>query len=115
MEDVPEPRPVAEAPQLDGERRAMTAVLAGGDVGDVGFPAARVAAACETGAAPAPDGGWVLVAVVATLGRPGVEQPRAVRVRVGPIEHQHAGPALADGPLDEMADVRVGGLGERDR
>src|SRR4051812_38697355 len=67
VEDVSEAGLVTEAPQLDAHGRAVAAVLRARHVGDVGLPAARAAAAGQSGAAPAPapDGRRVLVAVIA--------------------------------------------------
>src|SRR3954453_11060420 len=42
VEDVAEARAVAEAAELDAERRAVGAVLGAGDVADIGRPPARV-------------------------------------------------------------------------
>jgi hypothetical protein len=81
----------------------------------VGLPAARVTAARQPGAAAAPDGGRVLVAVLPRSRVPGLQQPVAARVGSGPVEDQHGRPVLAQRALDVTADVGVLGLGERDR
>src|SRR4051794_16720995 len=77
VEDVLELRAVAEAAELGSQCRAVAAVLRARDIGDVGLPAPRVGALGQPSPAAAPNGRWVLVAVVALLCDPGFEDARS--------------------------------------
>ena len=107
VEGVPKARPVAEAPQLDPHGRAVRAVLVRGHVAHVRAPAARIDAALEPRALPAPNRRGILVAIQARTGGIGREQPFSACVGARAVEHQRARPALAQGVEEVAADVGV--------
>src|SRR3954451_2397258 len=81
VEDVLELRAVAKPAQLRPEHRPVAAVLVGAHVGHGGLPPGRVGPVGESGAAAAPVGGRVLVAVVPVHSRPALQQAISAAVR----------------------------------
>ena len=100
--------------ELDAHNRARAAVLARGDVLDVGLPASWVLAALEALASAAPLGRRVLVAVKALLGGDVAQQPLAASVRALAVDDENPRPAFGDRAAGVGEDVGVLGLREAD-
>ena len=111
---IPEPGAVAVVGEPVAEHGPVRAVLRAGHVPHVGLPPSRVAAALQPLALAAPDGGRVLVAVVAVLRRDVLHQSLAAFVGAGAIDEQPSRPASTERSAEVSADVRVFALGEDD-